>query len=286
MTDRLNGRIALVTGAATGIGRATAERLTREGAMVVAGVADEGQSIEVASASAFDVQVLDVRSEVDWDRVMAHVETEHGGLDILVNNAGIHRSGTAPETAREVWDEVMAVNLWGTFLGCKWAVEAMRRRGGGAIVNLCSMNALVGVPRSVAYTTSKGGVLSLTRAMAMDHVGDAIRINCICPGPVETPIIDALFASRGPDPKAARATAAATIPMARIAAPEEIAAAIAFLVSDDASFMTGAAVPVDGGRTIRGTTCCAGRRGRTRGGDTAIGPWRDYAAVNSDPRDR
>ena len=150
MTDRLNGRIALVTGAATGIGRATAERLTREGAMVVAGVADEGQSIEVASASAFDVQVLDVRSEVDWDRVMAHVETEHGGLDILVNNAGIHRSGTALETAGEVWDEIMAVNLWGTFLGCKWAVEAMRRRAGGAIVNLCSMNALVGVPRSVA----------------------------------------------------------------------------------------------------------------------------------------
>ena len=251
MTDRLNGRIALVTGAATGIGRATAERLTREGAMVVAGVADEGQRIEIASASAFDVLVLDVRSEVDWDRVMAHVETKHGGLDILVNNAGIHRSGTALETAREVWDEVMAVNLWGTFLGCKWAVEAMRRRGGGAIVNLCSMNALVGVPRSVAYTTSKGGVLSLTRAMAMDHVGDAIRINCICPGPVETPIIDALFASRGPDPKAARAAAAATIPMARIAAPEEIAAAIAFLVSDDASFMTGAAIPVDGGRTIR-----------------------------------
>src|SRR3954453_23469755 len=101
MTDRLNGRIALVTGAATGIGRATAERLTREGAMVVAGVADEGQRIEGASAFASDVQVLDVRSEVDWDRLMAHVETEHGGLDILVNNAGIHRSGTALETARE-----------------------------------------------------------------------------------------------------------------------------------------------------------------------------------------
>ena len=251
MTDRLDGRIALVTGAATGIGRATAERLTREGAIVVAGVADEGQRIEVASASAFDVLVLDVRSEVDWDRAMAHIDTKHGGLNILVNNAGIHRSGTALETPREVWDEVLAVNLWGTFLGCKWAVEVMRRHGGGAIVNLCSQNALVGVPRSVAYSTSKGGVLSLTRAMAMDHVCDGIRINCICPGPVETPIIDALLAGRGPDPKAARAAVAATIPMARISAPEEIAAAIAFLVSDDASFMTGAAVPVDGGRTIR-----------------------------------
>ena len=181
--------------------------------MVVAAVADEGQRTEVASASTFDVLVLDVRSEVDWDRVMAHVETEHGGLDILVNNAGIHRSGTALETAREVLDEIMAVNLWGTFLGCKWAVEAMRRRGGGAIVNLCSMNAVVGVPRSVAYTTSKGGVLSLTRAMAMDHVGDGIRINCICPGPVETPIMDALLASRAADPEAARAASISSLPM-------------------------------------------------------------------------
>ena len=113
------------------------------------------------------------------------------------------------------------------------------------------MNAFVGMPRSVAYTVSKGGVLSLTRAMAMDHVGDGIRIKCVCPGPVETPIIDALLARRSADLKAARAAIEATIPMARIAAPEEIAAAIAFLVSDDASFMTGAAVPVDGGRTIR-----------------------------------
>ena len=129
MTSRLNGRIALVTGAATGIGRATAERLAREGATVVAGVADEGQRIEIASASAFDVLALDVRSDLHWDRAMTHVETTHGGLDILVNNAGIHRSGTALETPREVWDEVMAVNLWGTFLGCKWAVEAMRRGG-------------------------------------------------------------------------------------------------------------------------------------------------------------
>ena len=250
MNNRLNGRIALVTGSATGIGRATAERLAREGATVVAGVADEDQRTEIAAAFAFDVLALDVRSDFDWDRAMTHVETTHGGLDILVNNAGIHRSGTALETPREIWDEVMAVNLWGTFLGCKWAVEAMRRRGGGTIVNLCSMCSGRDA-RSVAYTVSKGGVLSLTRAMAMDHVGDGIRINCVCPGPVHTPIIDALLARRSADPKAARAAIEAIIPMARIAAPEEIAAVIAFLVSDDASFMTGAAVPVDGGRTIR-----------------------------------
>jgi meso-butanediol dehydrogenase / (S,S)-butanediol dehydrogenase / diacetyl reductase len=251
MTERLKERIALVTGAATGIGRAMAERLAREGATVVAGVADEDQRTELASAAlSFDALVLDVRSEADWDRVMTHIETRHDGLDILVNNAGIHRRGTAPETTREVWEEVMAVNLWGTFLGSKFAVAAMRRHGGGVIVNLCSMNALVGAPGATAYSASKGGVLALTPAMAMEHVAEGIRVNCVCPGPVETPIMDAILASM-PDPAAARAASEGRVPMGRLGTPEEIAAAIAFLASDDASFMTGSAVTVDGGRTIR-----------------------------------
>jgi NAD(P)-dependent dehydrogenase (short-subunit alcohol dehydrogenase family) len=251
MAERLSGRTALVTGAATGIGRATADRLAREGAQVVAGVADEGQRAELASsAPSLDVLVLDVRSEADWDRAIAHVEASHGGLDILVNNAGIHRPGTAPETTRSLWDEVMAVNLWGTFLGCRTAMPAMRRRGGGAIVNLSSINALTGVPGATAYSASKGGVLALTRALAMEHVGDGIRVNCVCPGPVETPIIEGII-GRAPDPAAARAAIAARVPMGRMAAPEEVAAVIAFLASGDASFMTGLAVPADGGRTVR-----------------------------------
>jgi NAD(P)-dependent dehydrogenase (short-subunit alcohol dehydrogenase family) len=126
----------------------------------------------------------------------------------------------------------------------------MRRRGGGAIVNLCSMNALAGVPGATAYSASKGGVLALTRAMAIEHVGEGIRVNCVCPGPIETPIIDAIV-NRAPDPAAARAAIAAWVPMGRMGTPEEIAAAIAFLASGDASYMTGAAVPVDGARTIR-----------------------------------
>jgi NAD(P)-dependent dehydrogenase (short-subunit alcohol dehydrogenase family) len=247
MDKRLDGRVALVTGAATGIGRATAERLAREGATVVAAIADESQRSNVA---AFDAIVLDVRSEADWDRAIAHVEERHGGLDILVNNAGVHRRGTAPETTREVWDEVMAVNLWGTFLGSRSALAAMRRRGGGAIVNLCSMNALVGAAGATAYSASKGGVLALTRAMAIEHVADGIRVNCVCPGPVDTPIMDALVGG-APDPAAVRAAVEGRVPMGRLGTPEEIAAAIAFLASDDASFMTGAAVPVDGGRTVR-----------------------------------
>ena len=247
MTQRLEGRVALVTGAATGIGRATAERLAVEGAKVVAGIAEERQRPIIA---AFDAIVLDVRSEADWDRAAAYAEEAHGGLDILVNNAGIHRPGGAAETTRELWDEVMAVNLWGTFLGCKTVIPAMRRRGGGAIVNLCSINGITGVPGATAYSASKGGVLALTMALAMEHVGDGIRVNCVCPGPVETPIIDAMVA-RSPDPAALRAAIAAKQPMGRMAVPGEVAAVIAFLASGDASYMTGLAVPVDGGRTVR-----------------------------------
>jgi NAD(P)-dependent dehydrogenase (short-subunit alcohol dehydrogenase family) len=246
MTARLDGRVALVTGTASGIGRATAERLAREGATVVAGIAEEGQRPSVA---AFAI-VLDVRSEADWERAIRHAGERHGGLDILVNNAGIHRRGTAPETTREVWDEVMAVNLWGTFLGSRSALPALRRRGGGAIVNLCSMNALVGAAGTTAYSASKGGVLALTRAMAVEHVAEGIRVNCVCPGPVDTPIMDAPVGG-APNPAATRTAIEGRVPMERMGTPEEIAAVIAFLGSDDASFMTGAAVPVDGGRTIR-----------------------------------
>jgi NAD(P)-dependent dehydrogenase (short-subunit alcohol dehydrogenase family) len=249
MSKRLEGRIALVTGAATGIGRATAGRLAEEGATVVAAIAGEEQAPAVA---AFDAVVLDVRSEAHWDRVVAGIEARHGGLDILVNNAGIHRPGGALETTRDLWEEVMAVNLWGTFLGCRTAIPALRRRGDGrgAIVNLCSINALTGVPGAAAYSASKGGVLALTRALAMEHAGDGIRVNCVCPGPVGTPIIEAII-GRAPDPGAARAAIAAKQPMGRMAAPEEVAAVIAFLASGDASYMTGLAIPVDGGRSIR-----------------------------------
>jgi NAD(P)-dependent dehydrogenase (short-subunit alcohol dehydrogenase family) len=247
MTKRFDGKVGLVTGAATGIGRATAERLADEGATVVAGIAEEGQR---PNAAPFDAIVLDVRSEADWERVIVHAEDTHGGLDILVNNAGIYRPGGAAETTRALWDEVMAVNLWGTFLGCKTAVPAMRRRGGGAIVNLCSINGITGVPGATAYSASKGGVLALTRALAMEHVGDGIRVNCVCPGPVETPIIDGIVA-RSPDPAALRAVIAAKQPMGRMAVPGEVAAVIAFLASGDASHMTGLAIPVDGGRSVR-----------------------------------
>jgi NAD(P)-dependent dehydrogenase (short-subunit alcohol dehydrogenase family) len=249
MAGCLGGKAALVTGAGSGIGLATARRLAADGALVVAGVLDD--EAQRSAVAGFDALVLDVRSEADWDRAIAHVEGAHGGLDILVNNAGIHRSGTAEETTTGLWDEVMAVNLWGAFLGCQKAIPSMRRRGGGAIVNLASIAAIRGVPSAVAYSTSKGGILTMTMALAMDHVADNIRVNCVCPGAIETPLLNDML-GRAPDPAALRAGLAARHRMNRLGGGDEVAAVIAFLASDDASFMTGLAIPVDGGRSARG----------------------------------
>ncbi len=244
---RFEGRIALITGAGSGIGLATARRLGSEGATVIAGILDDRQRGEVKG---FEAVLLDVRSETDWDRALGELEGRHGGLDVLVNCAGVHRPGGARDTAKELWDEILEINLWGSFLGCRKAIPAMARRGGGAIVNLASIAALTGVPGAIAYAASKGGVLTMTMALAIELTGERIRVNCVCPGAIETPILDAIIA-RAPDPAAFRSTLAAKHPMDRLGGADEVAAAIAFLASDDASFMTGLAIPVDGGRSIR-----------------------------------
>ncbi|NRG18430.1 SDR family oxidoreductase [Rhizobiales bacterium] len=247
MAKRFSGKVSIVTGAGSGIGLATAGRLAAEGAVVVAAVFDRNQ---LSSVGRFDGQLLDVRSEADWDRVLAQTETAHGGLDILVNNAGVHRVASAEDTTRELWDFISETNLYGTFLGCRKAIPLLRRRGGGVIVNLASFAAIRGVPRQVAYATSKGGILAMTLALAVDHVHENIRVNCVCPGATGTPIIDALVATSD-NPDRFRAELAARSPMGAMATPEEVAATIAFLVSDDASHITGIALPVDGGRSGR-----------------------------------
>ena len=190
-----------------------------------------------------------MRDEAAWDQALAHVESAHGGLDILVNSAGIHRLGRTEDTSAALFDEVMNVNLWGTFLGCKKAVPVLRRRGGGSIVNLASINAIKAVGGMAAYTTSKGGIKAMTMGLALEVARQGIRVNCVCPGAVDTPIMDGILAQAG-NVLAMRQTIIDRHPLGRISEPAEIAASIAFLASDDASYITGLALPVDGGRSI------------------------------------
>jgi len=244
---RFEKKVAQVTGAGSGIGLATAQRIADEGGTVVAGILDQSQR---AATKKFDSAILDVRSEQTWDQVMDHVVNTHGGLDVLVNSAGISPTGTAEETTWELWDEVMAVNLKGSFIGCKKAIPLMRKRGGGAIVNLASINAIRGNSRLVAYAATKGGVLAMTMSLALDHIKENIRVNCVCPATIETDMVRQMLAE-APDLHAATQGIIAKHPIGRMAQPEEVAATIAFLASSDASFMTGLAIPVDGGRSIR-----------------------------------
>jgi len=245
--QRFQGKVALVTGAGTGIGLATARRLKEEGATVVCGLLSEAQR---GAVSGMDAIVFDVSSEDDWKRAVAHVVKAHGGLDVLVNNAGVGDVGAAEATDRKLWDKVMNVNLWGPFLGCKHAIPEMRRRGGGAIVNLASINAMRGNNNMIAYAASKGGVLAMTMSLAMDHAKDNIRVNCVCPATIDTPMVQ-FQVNQAPDREAALAAMKAKHPIGRLAQPEEVASAIVFLASSDASFMTGLAIPVDGARSIR-----------------------------------
>jgi NAD(P)-dependent dehydrogenase (short-subunit alcohol dehydrogenase family) len=244
---RFEGKAALVTGAGSGIGLATARRLAAEGASVVAAIFEESQRPALGDLEGI---VLDVSDEAAWDAAMTHMSEAHGGLDVLVNNAGVTRMATAEETDWELWDHVIAVNLEGTFLGCKKAIPLLRRRGGGAIVNVASINGIRGNTRLVAYAASKGGVVAMTMSLALDHIAENIRINCVCPATIDTGMVRDML-DEADDRALALQTLIAKHPIGRIAEPEEVAAVIAHLASSDASFQTGLAIPVDGGRTVR-----------------------------------
>jgi len=257
VTPRLAGKVVIITGAATGIGRAAAELFADEGArLVVADYAEEAgratvAAIEAAGGEAAFVAV-DVADEAQVAAMIEFAVSTYGSLDVLYNNAGIFPAddGGATETPVSTWDRVMDVNLKGVWLGCKHGIPAMIATGGGSIVNVASFVAHMGAATpQIAYTASKGGVLSLTREVAVEHARNGIRANALCPGPVETPLLAELMS----DP-ARRARRLVHIPMGRLGRAEELARAALFLASDDSSFMTGASLLVDGGITAAYTT--------------------------------
>ena len=249
---RLEGKVAVVTGGGSGIGRAAATLFASEGAALV--VADVAESAATATAEEIvtaggraEPVAVDVSDETQTHRMVETATTAFGRLDVLFNNAGIFPAddGGVLDTPPETWRRVMEVNLQGVWLGCRAAIPAMLASGGGSIVNVASFVALMGAATAqVAYTASKGGVLSLTREVAVEYARQGVRVNAVCPGPIETPLLAELLA----DP-ARRARRLVHVPMGRFGRPGEIAAAALFLASDESSFMTGSALVVDGGIT-------------------------------------
>ncbi|MCS6876993.1 MAG: SDR family oxidoreductase [Geminicoccaceae bacterium] len=247
---RLLDKIAIVTGAARGIGRATARRFLEEGARVV--MADRDLPALEAAARAMPAPdrllavACDVGRASDVEAMVAAALARFGRIDVLVNNAGYGIRGTIEQTSEADWDALMATNLKGVFLCSRAVVPVMRRQGGGAIVNVASTTAFVGIPERAAYVASKGAVAALTRAMALDHVRDGIRVNAVAPGTVASDYYERILAG-APDPEAMRRALWARQPLGRAGTPEEIASAILYLASEEASFCVGTVLVVDGG---------------------------------------
>jgi NAD(P)-dependent dehydrogenase (short-subunit alcohol dehydrogenase family) len=246
----LDGKRAIVTGAASGIGRATAVLLAREGAAVVAADIDEAGVRDVVAAIAAEGGHAagvhcDVTVEADCRRLV-EAAVAGFGLDVVVNCAGIIRRTSVVETTEADWDRVMAVNVKAVFLLGKHAIPEMARGGGGAIVNVGSGWGLKGGPRAASYCASKGAVVNLTRAMAIDHGHQGIRVNCVCPGDTDTPLLRSEAQQLGEDVTAFLASAAER-PIRRLGTPEDTARAVLYLASDAASWVTGTTLVVDGG---------------------------------------
>jgi NAD(P)-dependent dehydrogenase (short-subunit alcohol dehydrogenase family) len=246
MGDRLSGKVAVVTGAGSGIGLATARRFAAEGAKVVCADVDAAAGTAAAAEVGGLFVAVDVTDEGQVQALFQRAVDEYGGLHIAFNNAGISPpdDDSILTTGIDAWERVQRVNLTSVYLCCKYALEHMRSGGGGSIINTASFVAVMGSATSqISYTASKGGVLALSRELGVQFAREGVRVNALCPGPVNTPLLRELFAK---DPERA-ARRLVHIPAGRFAEPEEIAAAVAFLASDDASFITASTFLVDGG---------------------------------------
>lgn len=250
---RLKGKVAIVTGGGSGIGRAIALAFGREGASVaVLGRRREALDGVVKELSYLGADsravVCDVTKSEETRRAVESVESAFGGLNVLVNNAGMLSVSTVETISEEDWDRVMETNLKGPFLMSRAVLPAMRRAGGGSIVNVGSVLGLVAMKERAAYCASKGGLTVLTKAMAVDHANENIRVNCVCPAIVETELVKGLF-SESEAGKKAREARAGTLPLGRFGQPDDVAELAVFLASDESSWMTGTAIPIDGGLT-------------------------------------
>jgi NAD(P)-dependent dehydrogenase (short-subunit alcohol dehydrogenase family) len=248
---RLKGQTALITGGGTGIGRAIALAFAREGANVaVAGRrAEKLESVvrEIEQAGRQGLAVAcDVTKAADAEEAVRGTAARFGGLDVLVNSAGVLHVSTVENIPEEEWDRLMSINVKGPFLMSRAALPEFRKAGGGAIVNIGSVLGLVAIKNRAAYCTSKGGVTMLTKAMALDHAHEGIRVNCICPSIVETELVKELFDASA-EGRAARRERVAGIPLGRMGRPEDVAEMAVYLASKESSWVTGVAIPLDGG---------------------------------------